>query len=107
MFYQTLLIAILLLPVLFFMDLSGFQSQFPYLLMLAILTTAIGHSLMLRSLRYFSASTATIISSLQPIFGIFLAFLFLSEIPTSNTFLGGFLILITVVIESIRSKKTK
>ena len=105
MFYQTAIITILLLPVLFFMDLSGLESQFSYLLLLALLTTAIGHSLMLRSLRYFSATTTTIISSLQPIFGIILAFFFLKEIPTWNTFFGGSLILLTVVIESVRSNK--
>ena len=105
MFYQTLIITVLLLPTLFFMDVSGLESQFPYLLLLAFLTTAIGHSLMLHSLKYFSASTASIISSLQPIFGIVLAFFFLQEIPTIHTFWGGSLILLTVVIESVRSKK--
>ncbi|CAM1362306.1 DMT family transporter [Tenacibaculum xiamenense] len=105
MFYQTIVISICLLPTLFFMDISGFQSQLPYLLLLALLTTAIGHSLMVHSLQFFTASTASIISSVQPIFGIILAFFFLKEIPTVNTFIGGSLILATVVIESIRSKK--
>ena len=105
MFYQTLIVSILLFPTLFFMDLSGLQSQFPYLLLLALLTTAIGHSLMLHSLKSFSATTTTIISSLQPIFGIVLAVIFLSEIPNFNTYIGGGLILLTVGIESIRSKK--
>ncbi len=87
MFYQTVIVTVLLLPTLFFMDLSGLQSQFPYLILLALLTTAIGHSLMLHSLKFFSATTTTIISSLQPIFGIILAVIFLSEIPTINTYL--------------------
>ncbi len=107
MLYQTFMISILLLPVLFFFDVSGIQTQYPYVLLLALLTTAIGHSLMVHSLKFFSVSTATIISSVQPIFGIVLAFLFLSEIPTWNTFVGGLLILITVAIESIRSQKSK
>ncbi len=105
MFYQTVIITVLLLPTLFFMDLSGLQSQFPFLLLLALLTTAVGHSLMLHSLKFFSATTTTIISSLQPIFGIGLAVFFLNEIPNSNTYIGGGLILITVAIESVRSKK--
>jgi len=105
MFYQTLVITIVMLPVMFFMDLSGFQSQFPYLLLIALLTTAIGHSLMVHSLKFFSASATTIISSVQPIFGIILAFLFVNEIPTMNTVWGGLLILSTVVIESVRSKR--
>ena len=105
MFYQTVIITIVLAPVLFFMDVSGFQEQLPYLLLLALLTTAIGHSLMVHSLQFFTASTASIISSIQPIFGIILAFLFLNEIPMWNTYVGGSLILTTVLIESVRSRK--
>ncbi len=105
MFYQTVIISICLFPTLFFMDISGVQSQLPYLLLLAFLTTAIGHSLMVYSLQFFTASTTSIISSVQPIFGIILAFIFLHEIPNINTLIGGSLILATVVIESIRSKK--
>ena len=106
MFYQTFVITIILFPVLFFMDTSGFQSQFPYLLLLALLTTAIGHSLMVHSLKFFSASTATIISSIQPVFGIIIAFIVVDEVPSRNTIWGGLLIISTVFIETIRSKKT-
>lgn len=105
MFYQVLFITILLAPLLLFLDTSGIETQYPFVLLLALLTTAIGHTLMVRKLNYFSVSTASIISSIQPIFGIILAFFFLNEIPTINTFFGGLLILSTVVIESIRSKK--
>ena len=105
MLYQTTIITIVLFPVLFFMDSSGFESQYPYLLLLALLTTAIGHSLMVHSLKFFSASTATIISSIQPIFGILIAFLLVNEIPKTNTIWGGLIIILTVVIETIRSKK--
>lgn len=105
MFYQTMIISVVLIPVLFFMDVSNITTQYPYVLLLGVLTTALGHSLMVRAFKHFSVSTATIISSVQPIFGILLAFLFLNEIPTINTFFGGLLILSTVVIESIRSKK--
>lgn len=105
MFYQVLMITILLAPALLFMDTSNIETQYPYVLLLAILTTAIGHTLMVKKFSYFSVSTASIISSIQPIFGIVLAFIFLHEIPTANTFIGGALILSTVIIESIRSKK--
>ena len=105
MFYQVIIVSILLLPALFFMDVSGLKTQWPYLLLLAFLTTAVGHSMILHSLKFFSASTTSIISSLQPIFGIIMAIFFLNEIPTLNTFIGGFLILFTVFIESYRMKK--
>ncbi len=105
MFYQVLFISVLLIPTLFFMNTANIETQYPYVLLLALLTTAIGHTLMVKKLHYFSVATASIISSVQPIFGIILAFLFLSEVPTLNTFFGGLLILSTVIIESVRSKK--
>ena len=105
MFHQTLIITIILIPVLFYGDVSNLQSQFPYLILVALVTTAIGHTLLVNTLHYFSASTASIISSVQPIFGIFIAYIVADEIPTTNTYIGGSLILVTVVIESIRSKK--
>lgn len=104
MFYQLVIVAVILFPVLFFMDTSNIVTQYPYVLILALVTTTIGHTMMVQSLKHFSVSTASIISSIQPIFGIIIAFFFLSEIPTWNTFFGGLLILATVVIESIRSK---
>ncbi len=107
MFYQTVIITICLLPSIFFMDISGFKDQLPYLLLLGFLTTAVGHSLLVHSLQFFSASTTSIISSIQPIFGSLLALIFLTEFPTKNAYIGGSLIIATVVIESIFSKKKK
>jgi len=107
MFHQILILSVVLLPVLFFMDSSNVSTQYPYIILLALFTTAIGHSIFIHKLKYFSVSTASIINSIQPLFGIVMAFFFLNEIPTWNTFLGGTLIMGTVIIESIRSKKTK
>ena len=104
MFHQMLVVSVLLIPFLFFMDLSLIPSQMPYLIILAVLTTAIGHTLFVKSLCFFEVSTASIISSLQPIFGIILAFVFLSEVPVSNVYVGGAIILFSVVVESIRTK---
>jgi len=105
MLYQLLILTIVLSPFLYFMDTSGINSQFPYVLILALVTTAIGHSMFIHSLNYFSVSTASIISSVLPIYGIFIAYLFLGEVPNMNTYIGGLLIISTVFIESVRSKK--
>jgi len=107
MFYQVAIITILLIPFLIKMGTENITTQYPYVILLAVLTTAIGHTLFVNSLKYFKASTASIISSTQPVFGIIIAFFFLNEIPTIHTFVGGALILATVVIESIRSNNTK
>ena len=105
MMYQLIIVAVLLLPVLFFSDISNIESQIPLLLLIALLTTAIGHTMIVNSLQHFSVATASIISSVQPIFGIIIAYLFVNEIPSFNTYIGGGLILLTVIIESFRSKK--
>ncbi|MEO1031315.1 MAG: DMT family transporter [Bacteroidota bacterium] len=104
MFYQVAVLAMLLVPTLFMKGAANISTQYPYVILLALLTTAIGHTLFVNSLKYFRASTASIIGSSQPIFGIIIAYFFLNEIPTIHTFVGGSLILITVLIESIRSK---
>ncbi len=104
MFYQVAILSIILAPILYFKSTSNITTQYPYIILLALLTTAIGHTLFVNSLKYFKASTASIIGSTQPIFGIIIAYFFLNEIPTLHTFVGGSIILTTVVIESIRSK---
>lgn len=105
MFYQVVIVSVLLAPFLYVMDTSNITSQYPYVILLALVTTAIGHTMFVNSLNHFKASTASIIGSAQPVFGIIIAFLFLNEIPTINTYIGGTLILATVFIESVRSKK--
>src|SRR5690606_17841659 len=104
MLYQITILSLLLLPSLFFYDTSNISVQFPYIVALGLLTTAIGHTMIVSSFKHFSVSTASIITSITPIFGIILAFFFLNETPHLNTFLGGSLILATVVIESMRSR---
>lgn len=106
MLYQVIILTVLLSPALFYdMEVSSIATQLPYLLMLGLLTTAIGHTMLVSSLKYFTVSTASIINSVQPIFGIIIAFIFLNEIPTFNTYIGGSLILATVIIESVRSRR--
>ena len=105
MFYQIAVLSLILWPVLLFFEVKDFSTQFPYVLFLALFTTAIGHSLFLKALKYFKVSSASIMASAQPIFGIIIAYFFLSEIPAPNTVLGGSLVLATVIIEGLRSRK--
>jgi len=106
MMYQLLILTIVLAPFLYLMDTSGIRTQFPYVLLLAIVTTAIGHTMFVHSLKHFSSSTASIMTSALPVYGIIIAYFFLDEIPSNNVFIGGFLIISTVLIEGIRSRKT-
>ena len=107
MFYQILVIAICLSPVLFFSDFENVFEQWKPLLILAVLTTCIGHTLFLKSFRNFSITAASIMSSIQPVYGIIIGAIFLSEIPSAKTLIGGALIISAVVIESLISLKKK
>ncbi|KAA1243989.1 EamA family transporter [Aquimarina sp. RZ0] len=105
MWYQLVIVSLILIPIIFILDSSEMRTQWPWVLILALITTAIGHTLFLFSLKRFSTTTASIISSIQPVYGIIIGIIFLAEIPLWTTIIGGLLILTSVVIESIRSYK--
>lgn len=103
MFYQLLTIIALTSPLFFFLDSSHVVEYLPYTIILGLVTTAMGHTMFLYSLRNFSTITASIISSLQPIFGIIMGYFILSEVPELNTIVGGTIILSSVIVESMRA----
>ncbi len=105
MLYQLIIVSLVLWPVFFIFEAKPTLNDWKALVTLALLTTAIGHTLFVMSFKNFNISTASIMSSVQPVYGILLGMLFLSEIPSGKTVLGGLLIIATVVIESIGSKR--
>lgn len=106
MFYQLLVILALLWPVFFTFNFNPKTSDWAQLLGLALITTAIGHSMFVGVFKNFTISTVSIMSSIGPIFGIIFGLIFLHEIPASKTIIGGILILTTVVIEGFTSRKS-
>ncbi|MEN0048128.1 MAG: DMT family transporter [Bacteroidota bacterium] len=103
-FYQMIVTLVIVAPALFLYTSSEVATFVPQLIALGLVTTAIGHTLFLNSFKHFSVSTASIMSSVQPIYGILLGMLFLKEFPNWQSIIGGALILLTVVIESRRVK---
>ncbi len=103
MTYQLVIITVLLFPVYFMYDLSAVQDQWQGLVGLIVITTALGHTMFINTFKHFSITTVSILSCIQPVYGIIIGALFLSEIPTWTTVLGGIMILASVIIESIRS----
>tara|TARA_R110001583_G_scaffold95282_3_gene238992 strand:+ start:2886 stop:3743 length:858 start_codon:yes stop_codon:yes gene_type:complete len=105
MVYQTGIIGLLLLPALLFVELDVLLGQWEGIVALAVLTTAIGHTLFLMTFKHFSITSISIISSIQPVYGILIGAIFLSEIPSWTTIVGGIFILGSVIIESIRTSR--
>ena len=110
MFMQVVGVAVLLTPVLFLdMDLSTHASMISTdwmpLLILGVFTTAVGHTLFVKSFKNFSITTVSIFSTLTPLIGIGLGWLFLDELPEGKVLIGGVIIMSAVVIESLRSMR--
>lgn len=105
--HQLKVVAILTLPFLFFVPFTFIEikSYWYYLLFLGLVTTALGHTFFVKSLRHFSASTVSIMSNFTPVVGIMLGIIFLQENPSVNILLGGSLILITALLEVWMSMK--
>ena len=106
MFYQLVVVSVILLPSYFLTDLSQLPEQIYWVLLLALVTTAIGHTWFIYSFRNFSVTSASFISSLQPVYGILIGMLFLKEYPAASTIFGGLLILASVALESLNSFKS-
>jgi drug/metabolite transporter (DMT)-like permease len=104
MTYQMLITSLLLFPYLLWQGFGSIETEWPSILFLALITTVVGHTLFLYSFRNFSVTTASIFSSLQPIYGIILAAIFLREYPDWNIYIGGGLILLAVVVENLRNR---
>ena len=102
MVYQLLIITVILSPFTYYLDTSKVVEYLPPTILLALLTTAVGHTLFLSSLKHFSTVTASIVSCSQPVYGIIIGMIFLQEYPKMTTIIGGGIIILTVFIESLR-----
>lgn len=105
-FYQDAAATIFLLPLIFWQSSIPEPIDLARLSFLGIFCTAAAHSLFIQGMKRISAATASIISSLEPVYGIILAYFFLKEIPTLRTFIGGMVILFSVILVSFRPRST-
>ncbi len=92
-FYQDFFATLFLLPFFFILRPTLDLKNIILLCILGIFCTAGSHTLFIKGMKYIRAQTAAIISSLEPVYGIVIAFFFLNEIPTLRTILGGVIIL--------------
>jgi drug/metabolite transporter (DMT)-like permease len=105
-FYQDLFALVFLSP---FAALGNFALTGRTLWLLALLGvfgTAAAHSFFSNGWKRVRARTASIISSLEPVYGIVLALVFLGENPSSRTLSGGALILAAALLVTVRAAQT-
>ncbi len=93
-FYQNLFAALcLVIPVILIQPRAPAATDLPALVFLGVVCTALSHTLFISSLKQIRAQTASVITGLEPVYGIVLAFFFLREIPALSTLAGGGIII--------------
>lgn len=100
MLYQTLVASVMLCAFITVPPNALSQSHLSLILLAGIIFTALPHALFASSLRHLSATTAGLISCLQPLYATFLAFMLLAEKPSIVTFIGGLLVVSTAFYET-------
>jgi drug/metabolite transporter (DMT)-like permease len=93
--YQDAAAAIVLLPLVALAPEVGLLTPraFLILLILGVGCTALAHTLFIESMRDITAQSASLLASLEPVWGILFGVLLLGDIPTTRTLLGGVVIL--------------
>ena len=100
-FFATLF---LLIPAFLITSPLPLYSDIPLLAVLGIFCTALAHSLFIKSLVHIKAQIVSIITGLEPVWGIVLAIIFLNEIPGSQTIIGGILIIGASFLAGMKEK---
>jgi drug/metabolite transporter (DMT)-like permease len=104
MLHQMILITIMLFV---FIDTQALNQlnniQWFYVVILGVLTTAIAHTLLVKSYKLFAAKTVAMVSCLQPVLGSFFAWMILNESLSMHTIIGGSIILGVAIYESAKA----
>jgi drug/metabolite transporter (DMT)-like permease len=90
--WQNACAAVCLLPLALIAEALPGPRDIALLIVLGVVCTALSHTLFIGSLRLVSAHTASVVTALEPVYGIALAFLLLGEAPNARTLAGGVLI---------------
>lgn len=103
MFWQSIVIGVMLLPILFTSGEAPYSSDSIFLLLLlGIVFTAVPQTLFASGLNNLSAKTVGILASLLPLYGAIFGYLIHNEQVAARTVIGGCFILSCVVLENAR-----
>ena len=104
--YEQGTAALVLLPALFIFRPAFTLTSLMLLILLGVLFTAAAHSMFINGMKNVRAQTAGMIASLESVYGIAAAAIFLSERPSLNELGGGTLILAAALYSTIKASKT-
>jgi drug/metabolite transporter (DMT)-like permease len=103
-FFQDFFATVLLIPFFFFLRFELTAKDLMLLGLLGVFCTAGAHTLFIKGMRYIKAQTASIIHSLEPVYGIVLALILLQERPSLRTIVGGIIVLVAAVAATLSSR---
>lgn len=105
-FYEQGTASLILLPALIIYRPVFTLTSLMLLILLGVLFTAAAHSMFINGMKHVRAQTAGMIASLESVYGIAAAAIFLSERPSLNELGGGTLILAAALYSTIKASKT-
>jgi drug/metabolite transporter (DMT)-like permease len=107
--YQNGIAAITLLPVLLFTSPAPLLNSqvLLLLLVLGVLCTAVAHTLFIAGLQQMTAQLASLLVSLESVWGIVFGVLLLGQVPTSRTLLGGAIIVGATMLPVALSRRPR
>lgn len=98
--WQNLTIALCLLPWAAPLLPAMAPLDWLWLGLLGVLCTGLAHSLFVSSLRVLKARTAAVVFAMEPVYGIFFAWLLFSEVPSLRILGGGALIVLATFLSA-------
>ena len=104
-FYQDLIALVVLLPFVVILQPSISMPDILKLAFLGVFCTGLAHTLFIISLKNLKATTAGIVTMLEPVYGVLLAIPIFGEIPNLKTILGGIVILSVAIYITKFSEK--
>lgn len=103
--YEQSSAAFLLLPCLLLVEVKPTLNDILLLVFLGVITTALAHTMFVSSLKKVSSYIAGIISSMETVYSILLAALFLREYPSVREIIGAIIIVgVVSIIQIIKGK---
>ena len=112
-FHQTFWAAVALLPVVGWQVAGSPEAvgefgarELVLLALLGVVFTALAHGMFIGSLRSVRARVASVLATLEPVWGIVLAWLILQEVPAPRTVVGGLVILTAAGWVSLRRSES-
>jgi drug/metabolite transporter (DMT)-like permease len=105
-FSQDLLAGLFLVPAILGTGLALTGREWALVALLGVFGTAAAHTLFISGMRGVGARTASILSSLEPVYGILLALAFLKEVPSLRTVSGGAVVLAAAAAATVRARRS-